>query len=81
MSKNELKVYRISEAIYVAYDVVARSEEEALRHYRDLPRDEWRNLVNEAAANNYCDEEIVDEQPYDEKEHDCIPHAEQEDSK
>lgn len=63
--KKEPKVYTISETIYVSYQVVAMSEEDAQEAYRCLPPQEWDNLVAEAASNNYCDDEVVDEEEYD----------------
>ena len=64
-TKKEPKVYTISETIYVSYQVVAMSEEDAQDAYRNLPTNKWDDLVAEAASNNYCDDEVVDEDEYD----------------
>ena len=63
-TKKEPKVYTISETIYVSYQVVAMSEEDAQEAYRSLPTNKWDDLVAEAASNNYCDDEVVDEEEY-----------------
>jgi predicted nucleic acid-binding protein len=63
-TKKEPKVYTISETIYVSYQVVAMSEEDAQEAYRSLPTNKWDELVAEGASNNYCDDEVVDEEEY-----------------
>jgi len=63
--KNEPKVYTISETIYVSYQVVAMSENDAQEAYRTLPTEKWDELVAEAASNNYCDDEVTNEEEYD----------------
>ena len=67
--QSEVKVYTISETIYVSYQIVATSEEDAYDAYRNLPNEEWKNLVMDGASNNYCDDEVVDEEKYDKEEH------------
>lgn len=64
-TKKEPKIYTISETIYVSYQVVAMSEEDAQEAYRNLPTNKWDDLVAEAASNNYCDDEVVNEEEYD----------------
>lgn len=64
-TKKEPKVYTISETIYVSYQVVAMSEEDAQEAYRSLPTNKWDDLVAEAASHNFCDDEVVDEDEYD----------------
>ena len=63
------KVYTISETIYVNYQVVAMSEEDAQDAYRNMLREEWMELVIESASCNFCDDELTDEEKYDPKEH------------
>jgi hypothetical protein len=73
MSKNpkkkELKLYTISETIYVTYQIVATSEEDAQDHYRNLPSEEWNEMVSDGASNNFCDDEVVNDEAYDPEEH------------
>ena len=61
----EPKVYTISETIFVSYQIVAMSEEDAQDAYRNLPTSEWDNLVAEAASHNFCDDEVVNDEEYD----------------
>lgn len=70
--KKDLKVYTISETIFVSYQVVATSEEDAQNHYRNLPNDEWQTLLEEGASNNYCDDEVTNEEDYSPEEHSFI---------
>jgi hypothetical protein len=68
MSKSKKKkpmMYTITETIHVCYQVVAMSEEEAQSHYRNLPSEEFTQLLEEAASNNYCDDEVSNEEEYD----------------
>lgn len=76
--KPELKVYTISETIYVTYEIVATSEEDAQEHYRNLPSEEWNEMVSDGASNNFCDDEVVNDEEYDPKEHgdDLMPKTE-----
>lgn len=67
-----LKVYTISETIFVSYQVIATSEEDAQNHYRNLPNDEWQTLLEEGASNNYCDDEVTNEEEYVPEEHSFI---------
>lgn len=67
--KKELKMYTISETIYVQYQVVAVSEEDAQEQYREMPVEKWKELVCDAASNNYCDDEVEDEEDFDPEEH------------
>jgi hypothetical protein len=62
--KQDVKVYTIYETIHISYQVVATSEEDALDHYRNLPTDEFNQLLQEGASNNFCDDEIGDEVDY-----------------
>lgn len=68
--KKKVKVYTISETIHVSYQIVATSEEDAQEAYRSLPNEEWQEMVADAASNNYCDDEVVDEDDYDCEEDD-----------
>lgn len=68
----EVKVYTISETIYVSYQVVATSQEDAQDAYRNLPNEEWKDLVMDGASNNFCDDEVVDEEEYVEGEFNFI---------
>ena len=74
-ANDDLKVFTITETFYCAYQVVARSEDEALDHYRNMPVEEWKEMVLDGASNNYCDEEISDEEDFDPDEHNGIPKA------
>jgi hypothetical protein len=72
-NKKEVKVYTISETIYVSYQIVATSEEDAQEAYRNLPIKEWNDLAMDAASNNYCDDEVVNEEEYDAETDECFP--------
>ena len=76
--KPELKVYTISETIYVTYQIVATSEEDAQDAYRNLPTETWNDMVWDGASNNFCDDEVVNDEAYDPKEHgdDLMPKTE-----
>lgn len=63
-----LKVYRISETVYVHYEVVAISEEDAINKYTNLPSDEFRQLLEDGASNNFADYEVTNEEDYVEDE-------------
>jgi hypothetical protein len=79
MSKSKKKkptMYTISETVHICYQVVATSEEEAQDHYRNLPSEEFTQLLEEAASNNYCDDEVVNEEEYNEDEHSFIDKTE-----
>ncbi len=69
-------MYTISETVHICYQVVAMSEEEAQDHYRNLPSEEFNQLLEEAASNNYCDDEVVNEEEYNEDEHSFIDKTE-----
>ena len=64
----ELKVYRISETVYVHYEVVAISEEDATNKYTNLPSEEFRQLLEDGASNNFADYEVTNEEEYVEDE-------------
>lgn len=66
--KPKLKVYTISETIHVCYQVVAVSEEDAQEMYRNLPNEEFQQLLADGASNNYCNDEVVNEEDYIEDE-------------
>lgn len=70
--KPKLKVYTISETIHVCYQVVATSEEDAQEHYRNLDTDDFQTLVMEGASNNFCDDEVVNDEEYSEDSHSFI---------
>ena len=70
--KKKLMMYTISETIHVCYQVVATSEEDAQDHYRNLPTEEFEQLLEEAASNNYCDDEVTNEEEYDKDGHSFI---------
>lgn len=79
MSKSKKKkpmMFTITETIHLCYQVVAMSEEEAQDHYRNLPTEEFTQLLEEAASNNYCDDEVSNEEEYDENEHSFIDQTE-----
>jgi hypothetical protein len=79
MSKSKKKkpmMFTITETIHICYQVVAMSEEEAQDHYRNLPTEEFEQLLEEAASNNYCDDEVSNEEEYDENEHSFIDQTE-----
>ena len=79
MSKSKKKkpmMFTITETIYICYQVVAMSEEEAQDHYRNLPSEEFTQLLEEAASNNYCDDEVTNEEEYNEDEHSFINQTE-----
>jgi hypothetical protein len=63
--KKEVKVYTITETIHVSFQVVATSEEDAQDAYRNLPTEKWNEIVAEAASNNYCDDEVFDEEDFE----------------
>jgi len=67
--KPTLKMYTISETVHICYQVVATSEEDAQDHYRNLDSDDFHQLLEEAASNNFCDDEVVNEEEYDKDEH------------
>ena len=69
-------MFTITETIHICYQVVAMSEEEAQDHYRNLPTEEFEQLLEEAASNNYCDDEVSNEEEYDENEHSFIDQTE-----
>ena len=69
-------MFTITETIHLCYQVVAMSEEEAQDHYRNLPTEEFTQLLEEAASNNYCDDEVSNEEEYDENEHSFIDQTE-----
>lgn len=64
----ELKVYRISETIYVHYEVVAISEDDATDKYANLPSEEFNQLLADGASNNFADYEVTNEEEYVEDE-------------
>lgn len=64
----ELKVYRISETVYVHYEVVAISEEDATNKYTNLPAEEFNQLLQDGASNNFNDYEVTNEEEYVEDE-------------
>jgi hypothetical protein len=68
--KKEVKVYTISETIFVSFQVVATSEADAQDKYRNLPTEKWNEIVADAASNNFCDDEVTDEEDFDADEHD-----------
>lgn len=79
MSKPKKKkpmMYTIVETIHICYQVVAMSEEEAQDHYRNLPSEEFTTLLEEGASNNYCDDEVSNEEEYDKDSHSHIDHTE-----
>ena len=79
MSKSKKKkpmMFTITETVHICYQVVAMSEEEAQDHYRNLPTEEFEQLLEEAASNNYCDDEVSNEEEYDENEHSFIDQTE-----
>lgn len=59
------KVYTITETIYIAYQVIAMSEEDARESYQTLPIEKWDELVGEAASNNHFDDEVTNEEECD----------------
>jgi hypothetical protein len=67
--KPTLKMYTISETVHICYQVVATSEEDAQEHYRNLDSSDFQQLLEEGASNNFCDDEVVDEEDYDKDEH------------
>jgi hypothetical protein len=67
--KKEVKVYTISETIFVSFQVVATSEADAQDAYRNLPTEKWQEIVADAASNNYCDDEVTDEDEYTEEDY------------
>jgi transcriptional regulator of met regulon len=79
--KKPVKVYTISETIYVSFQVVATSEEDAQDAYRNLPTDKWQELVCDAASNNYCDDEVVDEEDFEPGNEDDESHPKTEKAK
>jgi hypothetical protein len=64
----ELKVYRISETVYVHYEVVAISEEDATNKYTNLPTEEFKQLLEDGASDNFHDYEVTNEEEYVEGE-------------
>lgn len=79
MSKPKKKkpmMFTITETIHICYQVVATSEEEAQDHYRNLPSEEFTTLLEEAASNNFCDDEVTNEEEYNEDEHSFIDQTE-----
>lgn len=62
--KPDVMVYTISETIHVSYQVVATSEEDAQDAYRNLSNDDFKDLVMESASNNFCDDEVVNDEEY-----------------
>ncbi len=74
--KTKPTMYTISETVHICYQVVAMSEEEAQDHYRNLPSEEFNQLLEEAASNNFCDDEVVNEEEYNEDEHSFIDKTE-----
>lgn len=74
--KTKPTMYTISETVHICYQVVAMSEEEAQEHYRNLPTEEFEQLLEEAASNNFCDDEVVNEEEYNEDEHSFIDKTE-----
>jgi len=67
--KKKVKVYTISETIHVSYQIVATSEEDAQEAYRNLSNDDFKDLVMESASNNFCDDEVVNDEEYVEGEY------------
>ena len=64
--KKKVSVYTITETIYISYQVVATSKNNALKAYHDLPCDEWHSIVSEASSDN---EEVEKYEEYNEEEH------------
>jgi hypothetical protein len=63
--KNEPKVYRITETIFVNYEVVAASEKDALEHYQAMDNKDWQDLVADSASHSWDTPEVQDEEEYD----------------
>ena len=70
--KHKLKMYTISETVHICYQVVATSEEDAQDHYRNLATDDFQTLLEEAASNNFCDDEVVNDEEYTKEMHSFI---------
>lgn len=70
--KNEPKVYRITETIFVTYEVVAASEKDALSYYQAMDNKEWQDLVADSASNSWDTPSVQDEEEYDHATNDGV---------